>query len=167
MQGWKTSIAMLLAGAAPPAGAQVAFTHQGELRDAGVPTNGSYDVEACLYAVADGGGDITGVVAGAGLSGGGTSGSVSLGINPAQVQVRVTGSCQVGQYLRAIAVNRDVTCEDLPLAPDLPGITVVADSAANVGQHASLVLGGDELPVIANWDAGAQALRVAKCGTRA
>lgn len=318
MQGWKTSIALWLAGAAPLAGAQVAFTYQGELRDAGVLANGSYDVEACLYAGAEGGaalgcdtdntdipvqdgrltlvldfgpvfdgtprflelrvrpgadagafvpltprqslrptpealrafaadnageadaapwsglsgvpagfadgldadsgGDITGVIAAAGLSGGGTSGSVSLGINPAQVQVRVTGSCPVGQYLRAIAVNGDVTCEDLPLAPDLPGITVVADSpstilgrfasmaidasnrpviayhnattldlevlrcgnatctagnvtsivddsAPNVGQHASLVLGDDGLPVIAYWESGAQALRVAKCGT--
>jgi hypothetical protein len=71
-------------------------------------------------------GTITGVSPGTGLTGGGSSGNVSLGIanggvgtaqvNPSDIQLRVTGSCPAGQYLRAIAANGGVTC-----APDVSG----------------------------------------------
>jgi hypothetical protein len=57
------------------------------------------------------GGTITGVTAGTGLSGGGASGGVSLAINPAVVQSRVSGSCAAGQAVRAIAQDGTVTCE--------------------------------------------------------
>jgi hypothetical protein len=57
------------------------------------------------------GGTITGVTAGTGLTGGGTTGGVSLAVNPAAVQSRVTGSCGAGQAVRAIAQDGTVTCE--------------------------------------------------------
>src|SRR3989338_1199866 len=45
-------------------------------------------------------GDITGVIAGTGLVGGGDSGDVTLHVNPAVVQSRVTGTCPAGSSIR-------------------------------------------------------------------
>jgi len=57
------------------------------------------------------GGDITGVTAGFGLLGGGSSGSVTISSNLSQMQRRVSGSCGVGSSIRVITQNGTVTCE--------------------------------------------------------
>ena len=60
---------------------------------------------------ADAGGDITGVSAGEGLTGGGDSGAVSLAVDRGQVQSRVGEECAEGSSIRAIDEDGNVVCE--------------------------------------------------------
>jgi len=58
-----------------------------------------------------GGGDITAVNAGTGLTGGGTSGDVTLNANTTYLQRRVSGSCNSGSSIRVINSDGTVTCQ--------------------------------------------------------
>ena len=65
--------------------------------------NGSWQATAA--------GDITEVAAGAGLSGGGTSGNVTLSANLAALQSRVAGTCVPGSAIRVVNQDGTVACE--------------------------------------------------------
>ncbi|MBI5664777.1 MAG: hypothetical protein HZC49_06790 [Nitrospirae bacterium] len=67
-------------------------------------------------------GDITGVSAGTGLSGGGTSGDVTLNANTTYLQRSVGSSCAVGSSIRLINEDGTVLCE-----PDDIGTTIETD----------------------------------------
>jgi hypothetical protein len=56
-------------------------------------------------------GDITGVVAGTGLTGGGVSGSVTLNVDPSVFQKRINATCPAGQSIRSINENSVIICE--------------------------------------------------------
>lgn len=77
--------------------------------------------------VADG--DVTGVTAGTGLQGGGTSGDITLNANTSYLQRRVTGTCSAGNSIRAIAENGTVTCE-----PDDGGVDATTLASTLIGR---------------------------------
>jgi hypothetical protein len=55
-------------------------------------------------------GTISGVTAGTGLSGGGTTGGVSLAVDTTAIQRLVTGTCVAPNAIRAVAADGTVTC---------------------------------------------------------
>src|SRR5262249_51096465 len=57
-----------------------------------------------------GGGTITGVTPGSGLSGGGTSGDVNLGVDFATTQKRVSGICAGGSAIQTVNGDGTVAC---------------------------------------------------------
>jgi hypothetical protein len=72
-------------------------------------------------------GTITGVNAGTGLTGGGSSGTVNLNVDTSSIQRRVSSSCSIGSSIRAINSDGTVVCQPAnsgPMVLDANGQTL-------------------------------------------
>ncbi|RJR18073.1 MAG: DUF1566 domain-containing protein [Nitrospiraceae bacterium] len=85
-------------------------------------------------------GDITGVTAGTGLTGGAAGGNATLNADTAYLQRRVSSSCTVGSSIRAINEDGTVVCESV-------GGGTVAESDPEVGSNT--------LNYVPRWDGSA------------
>jgi hypothetical protein len=83
------------------------------------------------------------------------------GVQGSGYQFQVTGSCPVGQAVRAINSDGTVVCETLAVSPTFSLSTI--DSTGLVGRYSSMAIGTDGLGLISYYDAGNGDLKVAHC----
>ena len=67
---------------------------------------------------------VTGVTAGSGLTGGGSGGGVTLAVDPAQVQSRVTGNCTGPAGVQSITATGSVTCSPAAAVGDVQSAVI-------------------------------------------
>ena len=96
----------------------------------------------------------------------GTVGSADINAN--QVQRRVSGSCDAGQFITAVNSDGTPVCAAIYDFLSIPPVISTLDDPANlVGWYTSIAIGTDGLPVISYRDFTAGALMVAKCNDTA
>jgi hypothetical protein len=130
-----TAIILLALGAGTALGA-LASAHQaiyitgclnekkGTLYNVAIGTKPEDDCKADDPEVQWSDGDITGISAGLGLTGGGASGEVTLDADTAFLQRRVSDACPTGSLIRAINVDGTIICElDQNSGGDITSIT--------------------------------------------
>jgi hypothetical protein len=143
----------------------------------------------------NGGGTVTSVAAGSGLSGGPITGTGTLSVatggitsamiangavgaaqiesgavgsaqvNTAQVQARVTSACPPGLTIQTINTDGTVVCQTATAQAGFS--TTTLDSAGNVGTETSITRGADGLGLISYRDATNSDLKVAHCSNAA
>ncbi|WP_457675994.1 S-layer homology domain-containing protein [Thiolapillus sp.] len=107
----------------------------------------------CAVDDTGGDGDITAVTAGTGLSGGGTSGDVTLSADTTYLQRRVSSGCAAGSSIRAIAADGNVTCEtDDNSGGDIT--SVAAGTGLNGGGISGAVTLNVDIPLVLSGSAG-------------
>lgn len=121
---------------------------------------------------------VTRLVAGAGLTGGTITSSGTLAIapagvtgamlapnavgraqvDPAQVQLRISGQCAAGEYFRGFASDGATQCALLPVVFDR-----IIDADLDVGRHLKLLLRADGRPLLAYHEESLGSVRLYDC----
>lgn len=113
-------------------------------------------------AAGTGGGAVTSVTAGAGLTGGGTTGSVTLAVDSSAVQSRVSQACPSGQAMRSVNTDGTVSCQVTgDITSVAPGAGLTGGAAAGVATLA-IQTAGVTTAMLAD-----DAVTTAKIGTNA
>ncbi len=102
-----------------------------------------------------GGGDITAVTAGSGLSGGATTGDAALAVDFGVTQARVSATCSAGQAIQSIDASGGVVCEDddnttytAGSGLSLSGTTFSADTSALQARVSGTCAAGEAISAI-------------------
>ena len=115
-------------------------------------------------------GDVTGVTAGAGLSGGGAAGDVALAVDPAVVQSRVMGTCAPTMWISGIGENGVPLCTSNIYSNDGVLASVARSDHEHVFNTNNVGIGPQALPDSSsgtiNTAVGARALRDNTTGHR-
>ena len=105
----------------------------------GVDAQGN--AEGCAAPVS--GGTVTSITAGTGLSGGTITTTGTIAADATYLQRRVSGSCTVGSYIRAIALDGTVTCAtDANSGGTVTNVTASSPLASSGGTTPNLALTG-------------------------
>ncbi len=121
-----------------------------------IAMDGTVTCEADDVGMGGGGGDITGVTAGRGLTGGAATGDAALAVDPAVIQNRVGGTCAAGSSIASILTDGTVTCEADDVGPayaagagiSLVGTTFSVNTAAIQARVGGTCVAGQSIRAI-------------------
>ncbi len=97
---------------------------------------------ACAADATGGGGGVTSITAGTGLTGGTITTTGTLAADTAYLQRRVSGTCPAGSSIRTIAADGTVTCETDDVGGGVTAVTASAPLSSSGGATPNIGLAG-------------------------